>query len=243
MVIYSQGKAILPIKFRIPIWPRYLPPLEVPKIPQILFARKESDPNVWTPVHLPPETFLWTEEDQRPCQKWPGNQVIVNVTGTLGTIRQGMMGDFAISMNGETWAHECTWPDFCPKGAREYHNNLVYERLVHMTHGVSAGFEKRLRLSGKGYRAWMDKRKLILKCGFLHLVTFYEPPGVHLEVEDPGDELGHIIKIRSLDYTLAGWIADKIRQKRKMDKSGHGFRYDGEPIVKCRGSERIVVKK
>jgi len=232
MVIYSQGKAILPIKFRIPVWPRYLAPLEAPKIPQLVLTRSDKEEK-WTPIPIPPDCFVWTEEDKRPCQKYPGNNVIVGITGPLGTIRQAVAGDFSICMGDKTWTHECHWPNFAPETSRDFHDDLVYERFTQMVHGVTSGFEKRLRLSGKGYRAWTERsRKLILKCGYSHLVEFGMPPGTLIETQEMTDDLGQLIRIRAIDYVLANWVAEKVRRRRPMDKAGHGCRYDGYPITK-----------
>ena len=55
-------------------------------------------------------------------------------------------------------------------------NNLV--------HGVSQGFEKKIEISGVGYRAQLKGENLVLQLGFSHEVQYQIPSGIKIECTD-----------------------------------------------------------
>ena len=99
-----------------------------------------------------------------------------------------------------------------------------------MVYGVSCGWEKRIRLFGKGFKAAIhpdDPRKLQLRCGFARPMTFIAPQGISFEVLDP-DDLGYPIVIRGVCIIQVGNVAASLRKAKKMNLQGQGIRYDGE---------------
>jgi len=54
-----------------------------------------------------------------------------------------------------------------------------------MVTGVSMGFEKRLQITGVGYRAQLDGKDLVLNMGYSHPVKMITPTELSIKVENP----------------------------------------------------------
>ena len=90
--------------------------------------------------------------------------------------------------------------------------------------GVTKGFEKKLEVSGVGYRVKMTGEKLEMSLGWNHPVFVEPPKGITFETPD---EVTIIVK--GYDKQLVGEIAARIREYRKMEPyKGKGIKYEGE---------------
>lgn len=110
-------------------------------------------------------------------------------------------------------------------------HGLVRALIADMVIGVSQGFLKRLELSGVGYKATLDGKKLVINLGFTHPVVFEPLNGIefNLPVET-------IIEVRGIDKEAVGLMASKIRYARDPDPyKGKGVKYTGEIIKKKAG--------
>ena len=97
--------------------------------------------------------------------------------------------------------------------------------INNMVKGVSVGFEKKLELSGVGYRATANANNLTLSVGFSHPVQIAADPSIALTVEE------NIIKITGNNKDLVGNTAAKIRAVRPPEPyKGKGIKYVGERI-------------
>lgn len=102
--------------------------------------------------------------------------------------------------------------------------------LANMVTGVSRGFEKKLELSGVGYRAQAAGRDLTLSIGFSHPVKFQGDEGINFSVEE------NIITISGIDKQLVGDTAAKIRDIRPPEPyKGKGIKYKDEIIRRKAG--------
>jgi len=102
---------------------------------------------------------------------------------------------------------------------------LTRAMISNMMLGVSAGFEKKLELSGVGYRAQITDSDLILSVGFSHPVKIAAVPGLSFSVNE------NVITISGLDKDLVGNIAAKIRAIRPPEPyKGKGIKYQNEKI-------------
>ena|SRR5687767_1033308 len=103
--------------------------------------------------------------------------------------------------------------------------------LANMITGVSTGFRKALEITGTGYRANMDGKKLVLQLGYSHPVEFPAPEGITLATEGPTKVL-----ITGIDKVLVGQVAANIREKRPPEPyKGKGIKYEGERIRRKAG--------
>ncbi|MCW1004766.1 50S ribosomal protein L6, partial [Streptococcus anginosus] len=82
--------------------------------------------------------------------------------------------------------------------------------FYNMVLGTHEGFSKQLELSGVGYRAQLQGKKLVLQVGLSHPVEFEAPEGIDFEVPSNTE-----IKINGVDKDKVGELAAKIRQVRK----------------------------
>ena len=104
-------------------------------------------------------------------------------------------------------------------------SGLVRANIANMVKGVTKGFEKKLELSGVGYRAQASGNSLTLSVGFSHPVKIDADPTVAFSVEE------NIITVSGADKALIGDIASKIRAVRPPEPyKGKGIKYQGEYI-------------
>lgn len=100
--------------------------------------------------------------------------------------------------------------------------------ISNMVDGVTKGFEKRLVISGVGYRAQKQGKKLVIAAGFSHPVEIEETAGIEFEVP----EVTKIV-VKGIDKQLVGAFAAKIRDVRGPEPyKGKGIRYENEKILR-----------
>lgn len=102
---------------------------------------------------------------------------------------------------------------------------LTRAMISNMVKGVTAGFEKKLELSGVGYRAQVAGQDLTISVGFSHLVKVTADPGLSFAVNE------NIITVSGIDKDLVGNMAAKIRSIRPPEPyKGKGIKYQDEKI-------------
>lgn len=114
--------------------------------------------------------------------------------------------------------------------ARSYHG-LARTLIGNMVEGVSKGFEKRLEISGVGYRAEVAGQDLKLVLGFSTPVQYAIPKGIEVKVDKQTN-----IVISGIDKQLVGRVAAEIRALKKPEPyKGKGIKYAGEYIRRKAG--------
>lgn len=107
----------------------------------------------------------------------------------------------------------------------EKYLGLARALIANMVEGVSNGFDKKLELSGVGYRARIEGGELVLNVGFALPVRIKAPEGISFNVEE------NVITVSGIDKQLVGDVASKIRKVRVPDPyKGKGIKYQGEKI-------------
>ncbi len=105
-------------------------------------------------------------------------------------------------------------------------HGLTRTLIANMVTGVTAGFEKRLEITGVGYRASVKGSALELLVGYSHPVLI-EPPA-HIEFETPSPT---VVVVRGIDKQVVGEVAAGVRSTRPPEPyKGKGVRYAGEYI-------------
>jgi large subunit ribosomal protein L6 len=100
--------------------------------------------------------------------------------------------------------------------------------------GVSKGFEKRLEITGVGYRAQVQGKNLQLALGFSHDVVHPMPEGIDVACPKPTE-----VVITGIDKQRVGQVAAEIRDYRPPEPyKGKGIRYAGEYIVRKEGKKK-----
>ena len=100
--------------------------------------------------------------------------------------------------------------------------------------GVTTGFSETLEITGVGYRAQAQGKKLMLNLGYSHDVTYEVPDGITIATPKPTE-----ISISGIDKQKVGQVAAEIRRWRPPEPyKGKGVRYQGEYIFRKEGKKK-----
>ena len=100
--------------------------------------------------------------------------------------------------------------------------------------GVTEGFSKKLLITGVGYRANAQGKKLKLQLGYSHDVDIDVPEGITITTPDTTT-----VEISGIDKQKVGQVAAEIRRWRKPEPyKGKGIKYDGEYIFRKEGKKK-----
>ena len=107
-------------------------------------------------------------------------------------------------------------------------------QIVNILQGVKDGFERKLEITGVGYRAAMQGKNLQLSLGFSHEVVYQTPQGITISVPKPTE-----ITVSGIDKQQVGQVAAEIREYRPPEPyKGKGVKYAGEKIVRKEGKKK-----
>jgi large subunit ribosomal protein L6 len=107
---------------------------------------------------------------------------------------------------------------------------LTGKLIYNMVEGATKGYEKKLEISGVGFKAAVSGNKLRLDVGFSHPVEFALPAGITAVVEK------NVITISGIDKQLVGEIAAQIRKIKKPEPyKGKGIKYSDEVVRRKAG--------
>jgi len=111
------------------------------------------------------------------------------------------------------------------RAARSLHG-LTRSLIANMLEGVARGYKKELEIQGVGFKAALQKGKLLLSLGFPAPVEFAIPPGVKVTEEE-----GVRLTVSGADKQLVGEVAAQIRAFFPAEPyKGKGIRYKGEYV-------------
>ncbi len=100
--------------------------------------------------------------------------------------------------------------------------------------GVSDGFEKRLEISGVGYRAQAQGKTLNLALGYSHEVNFDIPEGIEVQTPKPTE-----VVVSGIDKQKVGQVAAEIRRWRPPEPyKGKGVKYVDEYVFRKEGKKK-----
>jgi large subunit ribosomal protein L6 len=107
-------------------------------------------------------------------------------------------------------------------------------QIANLVAGVTKGFEKKLEITGVGYRAAMQGKNLQLALGYSHDVIFPIPEGIQVAVPKPTE-----ITITGSDIQRVGQVAAEIRAYRPPEPyKGKGVKYVNEFIFRKEGKKK-----
>lgn len=167
------------------------------------------------------------------------NGVIVEITGQ-NVVLKGPKGELTISIpsgisishNGETIIATRLRNDLI---TRANHGTSV-ARIRGAIIGITNGWNKKLELSGVGYRAELVGINLKLTVGFSHPVIVAPPAGIVFEIVEGK------ISVSGIDKYLVGQVAANIRAVKPPEPyKGKGIKYVGERIRKKAGKSAKAV--
>ena len=107
-------------------------------------------------------------------------------------------------------------------------------QIANLVVGVTKGFEKKLEITGVGYRAAMQGKNLQLALGYSHDVVYPIPEGITVTVPKPTE-----ITIVGSDSQRVGQVAAEIRSYRPPEPyKGKGVKYANEFIFRKEGKKK-----
>jgi large subunit ribosomal protein L6 len=106
--------------------------------------------------------------------------------------------------------------------------------VVNLVTGVTKGFERRLEITGVGYRATLQGKTLQLQLGYSHDVLFPIPDGITIVTPKPTE-----IVVSGIDKQKVGQVAAEIRGFRPPEPyKGKGVKYAKEFIFRKEGKKK-----
>ena len=107
-------------------------------------------------------------------------------------------------------------------------------QVANLVEGVTKGFEKKLEITGVGYRAALQGKNLQLALGYSHDVVYAIPEGITITVPKPTE-----ITIAGNDSQRVGQVAAEIRSYRPPEPyKGKGVKYVDEFIFRKEGKKK-----
>jgi large subunit ribosomal protein L6 len=107
-------------------------------------------------------------------------------------------------------------------------------QVANLVEGVTKGFEKKLEITGVGYRAAMQGKNLQLALGYSHDVVYPIPEGISIAVPKPTE-----ITVSGIDPQRVGQVAAEIRAYRPPEPyKGKGVKYANEFIFRKEGKKK-----
>ncbi len=107
-------------------------------------------------------------------------------------------------------------------------------QVANLVAGVTKGFEKKLEITGVGYRAAMQGKNLQLALVYSHDVVYPIPEGITVTVPKPTE-----ITITGSNSQRVGQVAAEIRSYRPPEPyKGKGVKYANEFIFRKEGKKK-----
>ena len=107
-------------------------------------------------------------------------------------------------------------------------------QVANLVEGVTKGFEKKLEITGVGYRAAMQGKNLQLALGYSHDVIYPIPEGISIAVPKPTE-----VTVSGIDPQRVGQVAAEIRAYRPPEPyKGKGVKYANEFIFRKEGKKK-----
>ena len=110
----------------------------------------------------------------------------------------------------------------------------VRANLNNIVTGVTKGFERKLEITGVGYRAAVQGKNLQLALGYSHDVVYAIPEGIAIVTPKPTE-----VVITGIDKKKVGQVAAEIRAYRPPEPyKGKGVKYSDEFIFRKEGKKK-----
>jgi large subunit ribosomal protein L6 len=152
---------------------------------------------------------------------------VVKVEGPKGTLSSKLPDGITIKIGNGSLTVERKSNEIM---MRSYHG-LTRTLIDNMVKGVTTGFEKKLEISGVGYRAESSDKSLKFILGFSSPVQYDIPKGISITVDKQVN-----IVVSGIDKQLVGRVAAEIRALRKPEPyKGKGIKYVDEYIKRKAG--------
>jgi large subunit ribosomal protein L6 len=154
----------------------------------------------------------------------------VSVKGPKGTLSLVLHDDVSATVEGGNVKVD---PRSETKRARAMWG--TYRSLIAgVVEGVTKGYERKLEITGVGYRAALQGKVLNLQLGYAHDIAYPIPDGITITVPKPTE-----VVVTGIDGQKVGQVAAEIRAFRKPEPyKGKGVKYSGEFVFRKEGKKK-----
>lgn len=154
----------------------------------------------------------------------------LTVKGPKGTLTMGLMDEISYEIADEQIVVK---PVNQSSRARSFWG-MQRTLIQNLVTGVTEGYTKVLEISGVGYRAQAQGRKLKLQVGYSHDVDFEVPEGIEIKTPD-----NTTVEVSGIDKQKVGQVAAEVRRWRKPEPyKGKGIKYRGEYVFRKEGKKK-----
>ena len=154
----------------------------------------------------------------------------VAVKGSKGELKFSVPSEISVVLDGNSIKVD---PRENSKRARAMWGTSRAQ-IANLVTGVTNGFEKKLEITGVGYKAAVVGKNLQLSLGFSHDVNYPIPAGIAITAPKPTE-----VTISGIDRRQVGQVAAEIRSFRGPEPyKGKGVKYAGEFIFRKEGKKK-----
>jgi len=112
-------------------------------------------------------------------------------------------------------------------------HGLVRSEITNMIQGVTRGYERKLEISGVGFKVQQQGKKLNLTLGYSHPIMVEIPAGIEVAIDKQT-----ALTIRGIDKHLVGQFAADVRGYRPPEPyQGKGIKYHDEQVRRKEGKK------
>lgn len=151
---------------------------------------------------------------------------LITVKGPKGELSQPNLDGVTVKQEGEELIVTRNSEEKKDKSTHGLMRSLINNMVV----GVTQGYEKKLEVTGVGFRVNLAGTDLKMNLGFSHEIVYKLPEGIQGKVEQ------NTITVSGIDKQLVGQVAAEIRAFKKPEPyKGKGIAYVGERILRKSG--------
>lgn len=163
------------------------------------------------------------------------NDNTLTVSGPKGTLSEVVDKCIAVKIEGNELSFS-----IAKKTADSSAKHGLYRALAHnMVVGVSEGFKKTLLISGVGYKASVNGKKLVLGLGFSHPIEMEIPADLQVVCPSVTE-----IQVSGIDKQKVGQFASNVKDLRPVEPyHGYGVRYSDQVVIRKVGKTAGKGKK
>lgn len=152
----------------------------------------------------------------------------IEVSGPKGALKTRVPEGIKFKLDGDQLIAERESDD------RAALHGLARALVQNAVTGVTDGFTRQLDVVGVGYKAEVQKGRVLFSLGYSHPIEFPIPPGIEIKIErvnKPIQQYQTTITITGIDRQQVGQVAADMRSLRSPDPyKGKGVRYAGEQL-------------
>jgi large subunit ribosomal protein L6 len=156
------------------------------------------------------------------------NDGTVEINGPKGALKTSVPQGIKFRVEGEQLIAERESNDYAAL------HGLARALVQNAVTGVTDGFTRQLDVVGVGYKAEVQKGRVIFNLGYSHPIEFPIPKGIDVKIErvnKPIQQYQTTLTLSGIDKQKLGQVAAEMHKLRKPDAyKGKGIRYADVPL-------------